>query len=45
MFGGAYTRVPLQAEGLQHNEAKVAVYNSLVLSVLLYGSESWAHGH
>ena len=24
------------------NEAKVAVYNSLVLSVLLYGSESWA---
>ena len=24
------------------NETKVAVYNSLVLSVLLYGSESWA---
>jgi hypothetical protein len=23
------------------NEAKLAVYNSLVLSVLLYGSESW----
>jgi hypothetical protein len=23
-------------------EAKVAVYNSLVLSILLYGSESWA---
>ena len=23
-------------------EAKVAVYNSLILSILLYGSESWA---
>jgi hypothetical protein len=44
MFGRP-AEVPLQAEKLQQSETKVAVYNSLVLSVLLYTALRHIHGH